>query len=531
MTPNELIRALLATPVDLLWFGGIGTFVKASEESNAAAGDRVNDAVRLDARTLGARVIGEGANLGITQLGRIEFARHGGRINTDFIDNSAGVDCSDHEVNIKILVDAIVAEGDLTEKHRNALLAEMTDEVGMLVLRDNYLQTQAISLISADGVAALDSQTRLIRTLERQGRLDRAVEFLPDEEALAERVKAGIGLTRPELAVLFSYAKIWLYDEILASNLPDDRYLAEDTVRYFPKQIRERFAARVGQHRLCRELVATLITNSLINRVGVTFVSEIAEKSGAATADIARAYLVARDVYALRPIWADIEDLDGQVQASVQVTLHRDVQTLISRATLWFLLHGGDLLDIAGTVASFGTAVAGLSSSIAAVLPEDADGRILHRAGRYEAEGVSEDLARRVAYLVVMPSACDIVRLAAAQGVPAADVARLYFAIGETFSFGWLRYQAEKQQGEQYWQRLAVSALIEELYAYQRDVTARVLATGVSEPGEAIASWSAAQGAKVERTTSLLAEVKAAGAADIAMLTVAGRQLRTLTEA
>ncbi|TVR98044.1 MAG: NAD-glutamate dehydrogenase, partial [Rhodospirillales bacterium] len=339
MTPGELIRHLLRAEADLLWFGGIGTFVKATHESHGEVGDRANDSLRVDGRELRCKVIGEGANLGVTQRGRIEFGRHGGRINTDFIDNSAGVDCSDHEVNIKILLDAAVADGDMTEKQRNQLLAEMTDEVADLVLRDNYLQSQAISLVCADGFAALENQARLIRMLERQGRLHREVEALPDEDDLAERIAARHGLTRPEIAVVFSYCKIWLYEEVLETSLPDERHLARDVERYFPGPIQARFGDRIAGHRLRRELVATSIINSLINRMGGTFAPGIADKTGMSAADIARAYIIARDVFAARAVWEGIEALDNGIAASVQTVLHREVQRLIERGTLWFLAN------------------------------------------------------------------------------------------------------------------------------------------------------------------------------------------------
>ncbi|MGZ9035142.1 MAG: NAD-glutamate dehydrogenase domain-containing protein, partial [Rhodospirillales bacterium] len=444
LTPSELIRVLLKSQVDLLWFGGIGTFVKGEDETNADVGDRANDAVRVNGSELRCKVIGEGANLGVTQFGRIDFARTGGRLNTDFIDNSAGVDCSDHEVNIKILLDSAVADGDLTEKQRNGLLVEMTEEVGALVLRDNYLQTQAITLIAAEGPGSLDNQIRLMRTLERQGHLNRAVEFLPDDEALAERSAARQGLARPEIAILFSHCKIWLYEQVIASNLPDDRHLGEDAVRYFPTPIQTRLKPRIVGHRLRREIVATSITNSLINRVGGTFVTEILEKTGMPVVDITRAYIVARDVFSVRSVWDRIEALDNVVPASVQISLHRDVQRLVERATMWFLRNGGSPIDISVNIAAFDAPVSALASRIETVLPEDVNSRILHRARRYRDEGVPEEVASRVAYLIVMPSACDIVRIAAARGVPAEDVARLYFALGEVLGFGWLRYQAEK---------------------------------------------------------------------------------------
>src|SRR5206468_702194 len=272
LPPNELIRAMLRAPVDLLWNGGIGTFVKARSESHADVGDRSSDAIRVDSEELRCRVVGEGGNLGLTQRARIAFALRGGRVNMDAIDNSAGVDCSDHEVNIKILLDAIVAEGDLTEKQRNTLLAEMTDEVGELVLRDNYEQTQAISTSVAQAASMVDVHARYIRSLEQAGRLDRALEFLPDDDTLTERKAAGQGLTAPEFAILLSYTKIALYGELLASELPDDPDLAGELERYFPTAARQRFRTRLRRHPLRREIIAAQVTNSLVNRTGTTFV-------------------------------------------------------------------------------------------------------------------------------------------------------------------------------------------------------------------------------------------------------------------
>ncbi|MFQ5973385.1 MAG: NAD-glutamate dehydrogenase, partial [Alphaproteobacteria bacterium] len=321
ITPAGLIRAVLAAPVDLLWFGGIGTYVKASHETNAEVGDRANDGLRVDATELECKVIGEGANLAVTQRGRIEFARLGGRVNTDFIDNSAGVDTSDHEVNIKIVIDDIVAAGDLTEKQRNTLLDEMTDDVARLVLNDNYLQSQAITQAELQAHERLDQQWRFVKSLEKEGRLDRAIEFLPDDEEMQERQAQGSGLTRPEYAVLFSYAKLALYDELLPTNVPDDPHLVRDLARYFPERLRERFAEPIARHRLRREIIATYITNSVINRVGATFVHELQARTGMTPADIARAYVVARGAFRLRPLWREIETLDNKVSSETQAEM------------------------------------------------------------------------------------------------------------------------------------------------------------------------------------------------------------------
>jgi glutamate dehydrogenase len=531
VSPNELLVAILRAEVELLWFGGIGTFVKSSRESHADVGDRSNDAVRVDARQLRCKVIGEGANLGVTQLGRVEFARAGGRLNTDFIDNSAGVDCSDHEVNIKILLDALVAGGDMTEKQRNKLLAHMTDEVAELVLRDNYLQTQAITLIESERVDAFDNQVRLMRVLERQGLLNRAVEFLPDDEELTERAATHEGLTRPEIAVLLAYCKIWLYDAVLASDLPDDRHLAEDVVRYFPSAVQKRLRSRIPQHRLRRELIATSITNSLINRVGGTFLTEIADKTGMPIVDIARAYIISRDVFRLRDVWEEIEALDSKVPASVQTTLHREARRLVERGTLWFLRHGGSPIDITANVSAFRQPVSALAARIDQVLPEELNAQVLQLAEPYRKAGVPEALARRIAYLAVMPSACDIVRIAAARGVAADEIARLYFAVGEFLGIRWLRHQAESFATFGLWQKLAVAAILDELYAYQAQLTVRVLDIAGGAADGALAAWAKTCGTGIERVEALLGELEGAKPLDVSMLTVASRQLGALVAA
>ncbi len=531
MTPTELIRRLLAAQVDLLWFGGIGTYVKASDETNADAGDRANDAVRINAKDLRCKVIGEGANLGITQLGRIEFAQSGGRLNTDFIDNSAGVDCSDHEVNIKILLDAAVRDGDLTLKQRNGLLAEMTDAVSDLVLRDNYLQTQAISMICAQGGAKLDGQVRLIRHLERQKRLNREVEDLPDDDELARRAAARQGLTRPEIAVLFSYTKIWVYDAVLDSELPDDRALSGDAIRYFPPRLHEAFADRIGDHRLRRELIATSVTNSLINRVGGAFVLDIMEKTGGTPVDVARAYLVAREVFGLRDAWSAIEALDLSVPTATQMRLNDQVLALLEHATLWFLRHDDAPLDISGTVEAFAGPVATLAGEIETLLPETARTCIHGVAESHESEGVPADTALAIARLERMPAACDIVRIAAVHGRPLGDCARAYFSLGEDLGFDWLRVQASRAPVSGHWQRLAVSALTDELFASQARLAETIVHRPAEEPQTAMAAWSKANATLLNRTNTLLAEFRDAEKMDFAMLTVASRYLRTLAEA
>ncbi|MBC7952287.1 MAG: NAD-glutamate dehydrogenase [Rhodospirillaceae bacterium] len=531
MAPTDLIKRLLTQPVDLLFFGGIGTYLKSSHEANGDVGDRANDALRVDGCKLQAKVVGEGANLGVTQLGRIEFALNGGRINTDAIDNSAGVDTSDHEVNIKILLNDLVAAGDLTPKQRDMVLAGMTAEVAALVLRDNYLQTQALSVMDSQGADLLDAQARFMRLLEKAGRLDRAIEFLPDEEVLTERAAKRRGLVRPELAVLLAYAKLWLHDAVLASGLPDDPFLAGDLARYFPTAVQDRFGNEIPNHRLRREIVATGVTNSMVNRVGVSFVADMMEKTGHGPADVARAYIVARDAYSMRDTWLRIEALDGSVPAAVQAAMLTEANRLLERATAWVLRWVAPPFDIGAAIAELRPGIAALEGAVPAILPTDVAEALAARVQDYVAQGVPADLAAKVGNLIVLASAADIVRIAARHGVTVEEAGQLYFTVGHRFGLGWLRLSAQKLAVRGHWQKLAGAAAIEDLYGYQRDITTALAAEA---PGlaanEALAAWVAGHRVSVERTDAMLAELKAAPQIDLAMLIVAGRQFKTLME-
>ena len=533
VTPNELLTAMLKADVDLLWFGGIGTYVKATTESHADAGDRANDAIRVNGTDLRAKAVGEGANLGMTQRGRIQYGLAGGKLNTDSIDNSAGVDCSDHEVNIKILVDSVVAAGDLTAKQRNDLLAGMTEEVGELVLRDNYLQTQAISLVVSRGVAALDSQGRLMRMLERAGRLNRAVEYLPDEEALAERAAAKKGLTRPENAILMSYSKIWLYEEILQSDLPDDSFMETDLMRYFPTALQDKYADAARKHRLRREIIATSITNSLVNRVGGTFVPEFMEKTGMKAADISRAYAISREVFQLRPLWEGIEALDNKVPASAQLDMLKDINHLLEWTTLWFLRNGHRPLDVGTHVDEFADGVAKLALAAEKTLPTHYLSDLKERARPYVEAGVPQDFAWRIAGLVNLFAACDIVRLANKRKLPVDKVAAVYFAVGTRFRLGRLRAASENLTAETHWQKLAIGALVEETYGHQLALTGHVLDTAPAgaAPDAAIATWIEKNRAAVEQAEQMLTELWTIQINDLSMVAVASRQLRALADA
>ena len=418
VTPNEVIRAILKAHVDLFWNGGIGTYVKSTFESHSDVGDRSNDALRVDARELNCKVIGEGGNLGVSQLGRIEFARRGGRLNTDFIDNSAGVNCSDVEVNLKILLNGAMRAKEITRAQRDRLLVQMTDEVAGLVLRNNYLQSQAISTSEFQSKARLSESAFVIRALERSGDLNRALEFLPTDEEIAERRKAGEGLTRPELAINLSYGKIWLYRALIHSNVPEDPYLSTELARYFPTPVQKRFAMRLKKHRLRREIIATAITNSLINRMGPVFPVRAQDDTGADPAAIARAYSIAREVFAVRDIWAQIEALDNRIPAAVQYTAMFQTTRLLRHMTYWLLENRRDDLDIERAVLRYAAKVAELFRELPGVLSVTEQARLSVLRSQLIEQHVPEQLASRIASLEALHCALDLVEVAKAARAP-----------------------------------------------------------------------------------------------------------------
>lgn len=533
VTPNELLGAMLRAQVDLLWFGGIGTYIKADSESNADAGDRANDAIRINGAEVGAKVIGEGANLGATQLGRIEYGLNGGRSNTDAIDNSAGVDCSDHEVNIKILLAAEVEAGRLSMKQRNKLLADMTDEVADLVLVDNYQQSQAISMTQTLGVEALEGQKRLMRDLERRGRLDRTVEFLPNDEDLDERMSKGHSLMRPELSVLLSYAKLWLYDQLLDSDVPDDPAMTADLIRYFPTPMRDKYKKGILDHRLRREIIATRVTNSLVNRTGEQFVHRFMERTGMSADVIARAYVIAREVYGVRPIWAAIEGLDNKVSAQTQASMLQDVYNLLERGTLWFLRNGDKGLGIDAHVNHYAASLADLADNLPKIIPERYTRDLKERAEPLIEAGVPSDTAMRVAGLVNMVAGCDMARISKQSGATVKAVAAAYFKIGSHFRLGRLRGAAEALGSEGHWQQLAVDALIEEIYGHQTALTRQVMAVSGAKnnPEKAFEAWLKKNDDVVSRASAILDELWGTDMDDLSMIAVASRQLRSLYSA
>jgi glutamate dehydrogenase len=530
LMPQEVIRALLKAEVDLLWNGGIGTYVKSSEETHADVGDRSNDAVRVDAAELGCSVVGEGGNLGFTQRGRVEYALGGGRIYTDAIDNSAGVDCSDHEVNIKILLDAIVESGDMTGKQRNELLAEMTEEVARLVLRDNYQQTQALSNAVAQSAPMVDVHARYIRALEHAGKLNRRLEFLPEEETLAERKSNDMGLTAPEFAVLLAYTKITLYRELLDSDVPEDPYLSSELERYFPTPLRERFTDRMKEHRLRREIIATSVVNDMVNRCGTSFTFRLEEETGAPPPEIARAYTAAREIFGMRYLWAEIEALDTRVEAQTQTGMLLAGRRVVERATRWLLRNRRPPLEIAATVSYFSEGTADLSRRMPEFLGEGGREDLERAAERLVEANVPPELAERVATLNTLFSALDIVDIADATDQPVETAAEAYFTLGDRLRLHWLRHHVEALPRDNRWRALARAALRDDLFGQQAELTAEILRATPDDlpPSERIETWVEAHRGSVERVLQVLTDINASGAFDLATLSVALREIRNL---
>jgi glutamate dehydrogenase len=530
VTPNEVVKAILKAHVDLFWSGGIGTYVKASFESHSDVGDRSNDAVRIDARELNCKVIGEGGNLGLSQLGRIEFARRGGRLNTDFIDNSAGVNCSDVEVNLKILLNGAVRAKEITRAGRNRLLAQMTDEVAGLVLRNNYLQGQAISSAQFQSKERLSEIAYVIRSLERSGDLNRSLEFLPTEEEIAERRKAGEGLTRPELAITLSYGKIWLNRALIHSNVPEDPYLSTELARYFPTPVQKRFAARLKRHRLRREIIATAITNSLINRMGPVFPVRAQDDTGADPAAIARAYSIAREVFAARYIWTQIEALDNRIPAAVQYTTMYQSTRLLRHMTYWLLENRRNDLDIERGVLRYAAKVGELFHGLADVLGVTEQGRLRMLRSQLMEQHVPADLAARIASLEALHCSLDLVEVAMAARLDVLYAARAYFDLGERIGLTWIKEQIESLAVDGHWQAVARGTLRDNLYELQRKITGAVLKCRGRDAAARVDQWISRHAAPVEALKRIVVDLRTGSPPDFATLSVALQAVRRLAQ-
>ncbi|HTJ68222.1 MAG TPA: NAD-glutamate dehydrogenase [Actinospica sp.] len=535
-TPAELMKAVLLAPVDLLWNGGIGTYVKSAGESHADVGDKANDPIRVNGAQLRVKVVGEGGNLGFTQLGRIEYALQGGpaddggRINTDAIDNSAGVDTSDHEVNIKILVDQAVKSGVLKADERTALLASMTDEIADLVLADNYGQNVALASAIAQAPQLLHVHARYMRQLVADGDLNRDLEFLPRERVIQERRSAGQGLTQPELAVLLAYTKIVLNEDLLASGLLDDPYLEADLFSYFPSAVRERLHDLIAAHPLRREIIATQVVNNLVNNAGITFLFRMREETGASPEEISRAHTVAREVFGLDSYWKAIDELDNRVTAEVQTRMRLAGRRLTERGARWFLLNRKHPIDISVQVEAFGEGVAEVCAQLPKLVRGGDAQQLVSSTAELVAEGVPEELAARVAAAGSAYSALDIVEVAKMTGRAPVDVAECYFDLVDRLGIGALRDRITALPRTDRWETMARAAVREELYAAQAALTFDVLAAAPSEsdPEARFDSWVHKNQAAVERARAVLGEISSADSFDLAILSVALRTIRTL---
>lgn len=530
LTPTELISVILCAPVDLLWNGGIGTYIKASTESHADAADRANDMLRVNANDLRCRVVGEGGNLGCTQRGRIEFARNGGMIYTDAIDNSAGVDCSDHEVNIKILLNAVVDCDDMTVKQRDTLLAEMTDEVADLVLLDNYLQTQCINQSHIGGSTALDEQSRFMQHLESIGRLDREIEFLPGGDEIADRTAAETGLSEPELAVLISYSKMVMYDDLLASDFASEPALEKVLIGYFPTVLGKRFKDRVLSHRLRPEIIATLVTNDLVNRLGPTFSFRMLQEFGATAADVASAFVAVRSIFNLPAIWTSIEKLDNRVTSEIQNQMQILVRGLVERATHWLLRTRRSDQGINTLISTFGPGISDLIASMPDCLALANRDTLDQRTQFFVDAGVPAETAMAVAQVVPLSSSLDVVEIAESVSQPVGSLAAVYFELGHHLELQWLRERIGELRVSSHWHTLARSELRSDLHYQQRHLCAEVASRTDHElDAEArVKEWSENNAAAVAKYSDLVIDMKASPAVDFAMLSLAVNEVHKL---
>jgi glutamate dehydrogenase len=529
MQPDELIRNILRMPVDLLWNGGIGTYVKASTESHSDVGDRSNDNLRVNGNALRCKVVAEGGNLGLTQLARIEYSLNGGRINTDFIDNSGGVDSSDREVNIKILLSDAAKKKGLTRSKRNALLASMTDDVAALVLRDNYLQTQAISMSEIQSVERIDETARLISNLERTGLLNRAIEFLPEDSEVEERRARKQGFTRPELAVVLSYAKIDLYNGLIASDASFEDFLEADPPRYFPAVLRRRYADLLPTHRLSRQILATMIGNNIVNRMGPSFVKRVQVDTNADVVTIARAYMVARQIIKAADLHETIEALDVQIPASAQMSMMFEVSRTLRHVCYWLIERFGDELEILPAVERLQERMTTIYTRTGTIMSEAARERHQNAAEHYLAMGVPEKLAHRMSSLLLTRAALDIADLAAMYKQDVLASAKVYSAFNQSLGLYWLHTSVEDLNVAGRWQAIARSNLRDEFYRIRRELASKFLAgRSRRDIGLRVDEWLDQHAEQVGSFKRMVEEMKLRGNIDFATLTVAAQELREL---
>ena len=531
LTPNEFIKAALKMPVDLIWNGGIGTYVKATSETDALVGDRANDAVRVNGCELKAKMFGEGGNLGLTQLGRIEFAQNGGRINTDFVDNVGGVDCSDNEVNIKILLNQLVNEGELTKKHRDQLLYDMTDDVSKIVIKDCYRQTHTISITELKGVSLLKEQLRFIHELEKAGKLDRDLEFLPNDEEIAERQAKGMGFTRPELSVLVAYGKMILKEQFAIDEINDNPYYTPLLIGAFPPQLQKKYAEQIQQHPLRKEIIATKLANEVVNDMGLNYVIRMKEETGATVDEVLTCYMMAREVFGLKDVWQQIEALDNKVPAIVQTEMLHQIRRTVRRASRWFLRHRNKQMDLAQTIEHYKANFDKITTHIGEYLVEKEKEQLDAAQKGFEKEGVPADIAAYVAQLSSIFSVMDITDVASVTGRKVEQVASLYFKLGSDLGLHWFLDQITNQPVGNHWQALARASYREELDWQQRALTGAVLNFDSSSKDIDVMydEWRQAFDHILGRWEHMIAEFKTTESHEFAKFSVALRELMLLS--
>jgi len=527
LSPNDLMSAILKAPVDLLWNGGIGTYVKAASEQHSDVGDRANNALRVNGGELRCKVVGEGGNLGMTQLGRIEAGQAGVLLNTDFIDNSAGVDTSDHEVNIKILLNDVVRAKKLTVEQRNKLLASMTDEVAALVLNDNYRQNQAISLMERMAIKRLGSKQHFIRTLEQQGLLDRQIEFLPSDAELSQRKARGQGLTRPELSVLLSYSKLVAFAQLLESDIPEDPYLSKELQRYFPTPLQKKYADAMERHRLKREIIATAVTNQTINRMGATFLMRMQEDTGRSIAEVAKAYTISRETLDARALWAQIDALDGTLPESVQIDALEVIWKLQRSFVRWLLSRPGPMPGITEAVSRYQGPFNDIRVA-SGVLPDSQRPTYEALVAEWKEKGLPPSLAQQLAELHFLEPAFDIIELARTRKLKPVDVSKVHFRLGDALQLPWLFEQIDGLEVNGRWHAVARGVLRDELAAHHRTLAGQVLAMKGTGAEAKVAAWMARDDSSLRFTLAMLAELAEQKTLDYPTVSVAVQRLGQL---
>lgn len=475
LEPDDLINMLLKAKVDLLWNGGIGTYIKASTESNLEIGDRGGDSLRCNGSEVGAKVVGEGGNLGASQNGRIEYSKNGGKINTDFIDNSAGVDCSDHEVNIKIAMRQAMVKNTITLEERNDILSKMTDEVAALVLLDNFKQNQAITICEQSTALNIDMFGKFITHLEKKGILDRSVEFLPSNDEIKKRASISDKMTRPELAVILSYAKMMVYNELSDSKLADDKYFEPLLVSYFPKSMQEKFNSEILSHHLKREIILTMITNKMVNEIGGPIIHLIQSDTGARMCDIVRSYAIISYIFDIDNLWAQVEKVSLDVSSAIKISMFTDLVKVLRRGIAWFIKNLDHPIDISKTITFYADPTKTLTTLIRGLILGDAKEKLESKINHYINNNVNRDLATKISLLDSFISIFDIIFVSDKTKAPDREVAKTYFEVSDKFNIDWLRKSCEKQSNDSYWNRLSIQAMKDDLYDKQRRLLTKIV--------------------------------------------------------